>query len=240
MQTTIAERRALTEKRKPTRDWQGEIFAMLPDDCPAPTISNEKENFEQGRPGAWLSFRAAGFGQEGKTGSEILKILEDSGFKTMPASVARYGQWRESVHFGLVQDLPETSSRAELENCEPIMPLWIRPNQYGDPEAGVFYEAPNGMIFRVKVPAPTKFRLSAERREIKGDWHYVRGTAKVYGLDAYHALEHEGEHFAHLRSAGAHVDTAKGLNAQVFWTLIAHEPESFPLTGSQMLAKFED
>jgi hypothetical protein len=231
--TTVAEKLA-RRAEPPKRDWEADILPMLPADMPAPTISNGKDN---DKPNVWLTFRRP-YGDT-RPGSAFLAQLEAAGFKTLPATLAKYGDWRRTVKLGLQDDIPETSSRSELKDCEPIAPVWIVPCQHCGPDAIAFYEK-DGLTFRVSVPAPNSVGVHARRVETRGDWHFERGSGRLRFPEAWHAVTDANltpiaQVAAH---SGAYVDTEKGVSGAIYFTPFLDHAD-FPMTGAEFLAALE-
>lgn len=220
-------------------DWLQRIYSELPNDVPCPTVSNESEKAHDGRAGAWLSWRRS-YGDEW-IGSDILAKLEAAGFKPLPATLARYGQYRRSPHVGYQHELPEIYSRSPLVDSEPIAPVWIEPNQYTDPEALAYYQAPSGLVYRVSVPAPRVVYLTGRRVNYLGDWHFERGSARVHVPDAWQSITTADDETpitqVSVHTAG-YVDTEKGISGRIYFTPLMDHPD-FPLTPSAFLQRLE-
>lgn len=231
--TTVAER--IAKKNAPAeKDWEAIALPMLPPDMPAPTISN---GTDKDKPNVWLTFRRP-YGDE-RPGSAFLAELESAGFKTLPATLAKYGDWRRTVKLGLQDQIPETSSRSELVDSEPIAPIWVVPCQHCGTDAIGFYEK-DGITFRVTVPGPKGVYVHAHRVETHGDWHFERGSAKLRYPDGWHAVTDSSltpiaQVSIHSR---AYVDTEKGISGAIYFTPFLDHAD-FPMTGSQFLAALE-
>lgn len=232
----LAERAQAAQTRA---DWIRRILAELPGDVACPTISNEGERAHDGRPGAWLSFSRS-YG-ETWTGAEVLAKLEVAGFATLPATLAKYGEYRRSPHVGLQTEIPEESSRAKLADCEPIAPVWIVPEQHTGGRACAFYRSPTGLTLRVNLPIPAGCYITAEREEFKGGWHYKRGSARLRYPGAWESVAPEDDGTpatqvcAHSR---AYVDIEQGISGVIYFTPLVDHAD-FPMTAAQFLGRLE-
>lgn len=218
------------------------ILSELPAHLPAPTISNEKK---AGRLHAWVSWRSMDYAPEGEPKPrEILAALEAAGFKWLPASLAKYGSYRRSVHVGLCDELPEEYSRSKLQDCEAIAPLWLNASMgggYDSCEALAFYMSPSGIVLRVSVKGPRVFGATARRVEYRGDWYYETGSARLRYPEAWHSVTTPSDETPITQIAahsGAYRDTEKGVSACLYFTPFL-EPQDFPLSPAQFLARLE-
>lgn len=249
MTRTVADKLAALEAKRERFEQQQAaeraILEALPDDLPAPTISNTRCNFF-GTPGAFLSWHAPYFGETGPSGSEILATLEAHGFEPLPATLCRWDYYRPNPEPGAAEDIPETKRPMPallytLQDATPIAPLWIIPFQHGhgDPKARAYYRHA-GRIYQVTVAAPRAVGVYARRVESRGSWRYERGTARLIIPDAWHAIRTEsGEAVAGVSSgSGAWVDTEQGISGAIYFEPYTEQRE-FPLTPAELLAILE-
>jgi hypothetical protein len=241
MKTKMEELKARRAERATREQIEDGIIAMLPDDLPkAPTISNVHAEAHCLEPCAWLGFSGPSYDPDNKWNPvAVLESLERAGWKQMPASLCQWDDYRRSPEFGLCEAIPDKkpggfSGRAyELKDVSPIAPLWIKPEQYCQPEATVFMQAPDGRAFHVYIGLGSRHNigLTAKRLEFRGGWHYARGSAGLRFPKEWHGLEHctISEH------TRAWVDTDQGISGVIYFAPHG-EQSAWPLTASAFLA----
>jgi len=219
------------------------IIASLPDDLPmVPTISNIRSTKRKGRlePDAWLSFSAPSYDPD-KTYNPvaILTSLERGGFRLQSASLVKWDDYRRTVEIGLCEDILEEKpgcfgSTYKLNDIDPIAPVWIGPEQYGNAEMVCFMRhIATGEMYRVSIDLPGGVvGLCATRKEFRGGWHYERGTAKLRFPQSWHGLTH----CTISQHTRAYVDTEQGLSGSIYF--MPHDEQSnWPLSASEFLTE---
>lgn len=222
------ERRAAVEAR---------IYSTLPPNLAAPTISNDTDD------GAWLSWSASTFQQT--PGSVILAALEVSGFAPLPVTLCQWENWRPSPSPGTQAEIPETKRGSfghldKLTDSWPIAPLWLVPCVHTGTEAHAIYRK-DGQTYRVHVPGPRTVSLSAQRMEIRGDWYYKRGSAQLRYPTEWASIQlTDGTPILGINPRSrAYVDTEQGISGALYFELLTHEQDEFPLSPAALLVKLE-
>lgn len=212
------------------------ILRMLPPEMVSPTISNLSTRAN--RPRAWLSFSIPSYKENMPSPATIVRQLEAAGWTSHPATLVKWGSYRRSPEPGLQDNIPETSASGyTLTDSEPIAPVWVVPCQHCGPGAAFYMVGPDGNVYRVSVDLPRiACTISAEKKEPRGTWYYVRGTARLHYPEKWLALSHDGEHVAHINAhSQASVDTEQGLSGAIYWEPTVHDQADFPLLASEII-----
>ena len=224
--STIQEKRDHLEKERRKLGREEQIISMLPPDLPVSPVITIQDADKIAPGGAWLSFLRA-YGQKFHS-AEILESFERAGWQPLPVTLVKWSEYRPCPVPGADEQIPETVPGPfggyALTWSEPIAPLWVRPQQHGDCEAGAFYRGPDGFVYRIKVPGPRACGLSAKRVCLLGDWHFDRATARLHYPDGWHSV-FVGQTVVAAVSArsGAHVDTPQGMSGAVYFDLYAEQ-----------------
>jgi len=216
------------------------ICALLPESLSLPSIANLKAT---GPVNGWLSF-SPDYGTDAKAFAiSVFSELEKAGFEPLPLSLCKWGNYRRSVSPGLVADIPNEKrgcfgSTDELNDVEPIAPLYVVPCQFTGVEAVAYYRK-GEETFRVCVKAPLRAHLSCRRVEYRGGWRFD-GACTVEFPKAWHEIhgqDDDAQCVAHIsaRTAG-YRDTDQGITGVIYWQPLTEQSE-FPLTPSQFLAQ---
>lgn len=146
------------ERLKLRQYWLERVLSEVPDTVPVvPTVANESEKAFLGRsPGAWISFQD--FQKKFKS-SDILLALEAAGWKTIPASLVTWDNYRAHPEPGVVEELPQTKNNYKLIKAEPIAPVWFSYSGFTGVDAKVFYSTPKGLTIKVHVSGPRNTSL---------------------------------------------------------------------------------
>ena len=213
------------------------IMEQMPSVPRSPSIANLSDTASAYSGNGTISFSGPSYDPE-KTYSPlaVAQALEADGWTLLPATRAKYGQWRRVMMWGTVEEIPETVNRAELVDCEPALPVWVAPNQFTPCEVACWMKSPAGTIHKVTIDTPGFASISAQRVEERGRWYYARGTGKVHLPDRKRELfDKSGEQFASVRDCFCIVDTEQGISGQITWQLDRDGQSEFPLTLSQVM-----
>lgn len=205
-------------------------------ELPPPLISNESARAFFDQPGAWLTWSAPFYG-ENFTGADILRGLEAAGFTPMPATLCKWDDYRPHTEPGRLDDIPEKKGRYTLTDATPIAPLWIEVNGHTGPEARAYYRA-GDRVYKVSVPVPAGIAcVTARRIEVRGDWYYDRGSARLHFPQAWHAIGPDnGDRVAGIAAQSrAWRDTEQGISGSIYFEPYT-EQDAFPLTPAALLA----
>lgn len=215
------------------------IAAMLPDSLSIPTISNitQKEN----QPYAWLSF-SPDYGTDAKAFAiSVFVELEKAGFKPMPVSLCKWGNYRRSTSFGTVESIPSEKrgcfgSTDKLTDVDAIAPLWVEPCQFTGVEARAYYEK-DGKVFKVSVKAPLRAHLSCRRVENMGGWRFDGACSVNFPQDWHSIYAEGGDCVANIsQHTRGYRDTEQGISGTIYWQPNVEQSE-FPLTPAQFIAQ---
>lgn len=234
----------IAELEKPVNDDRAKRLAILrelPPDMESPSIANIRDKGDglEGQVAAWLSFLGPSYDPDHIYNPvAVLQTLHQHGWATCPATLVQHDDYRPSPHLGEVADIPDKEGRYTVTDLWPIVPLWVKPEQHGQPEAICYLKAPGGRVFRVAVKLPPVTAPWADRVEYKGGWNFRRGTGRLRRPENWHHIEYQGQVVAQLeRHTGAQVDTEQGVSGQIYWEPVAHEQDEFPMTAADILAE---
>ena len=97
-----------------------ELFHLLPKDLPEKPLIHIHHKYSK------LVVNGLGFTESYKSKNDpvaILESLERGGWKLIPSTLCRYGNWRPSVWWG--DDMPKHDGRYDLLDSWEIAPIWI-------------------------------------------------------------------------------------------------------------------
>lgn len=229
---TVKER--IEELKQPPPEFTDlDVLAELPEDMPAPTVSNLHKDAGQ-EESAWISFSSPSHDPEGTHDpAGILRTLEEAGFVSVPTTLVRWGDYRARPYPGTAEDAPEKRYRETLTDLWPMCPLWVSPCQHTNPAARTFYRSPSGLLLMVSVDLPRVVGVHAKRVEHRGGWRFERGTAKLHHPDAWHHVYMGDESVAGLHAkCCAQVDTEHGVSGVIYWESYV---DPFPMSPAAML-----
>jgi hypothetical protein len=105
----LQSRKLYRERQARLDDIEDRIIKSLPETLPvAPTISNIQEEVAPLEPRAWLSFSCPSYDPDNTWNPvDILKQLERGSFKTVPASLCKWDNYRHYPEFGYWDSIPD-------------------------------------------------------------------------------------------------------------------------------------
>jgi hypothetical protein len=210
------------------------VVAMLPDEVPMPCVSNLKENPGPLAESAWLSFRTQlhypSLGETPRDPVAILAALEAAGWRSHPATLCKWASWRHAPYPGLQTQMPAEKRGDKLTKSEAIVPLWFRPEQYGECAAELFMTAPDGQLFQICVEVPRVAMVHAHRVEYHGGWRF-EGPARLHFPERWQT---RADVTVSPHSRGF-VDTEQGVSGAVYF-LPRVPQEEWRVPASEFLA----
>lgn len=212
---TVAEQIDMLLNPKPEVDLTSlkiKILQDLPQDIEPPCLSNLKVKADEVN--GWCSFTRPSYDPENKYKPiAIAEALESVGWEILPASLAKYGNYRRGVHLGEPHDLPNVYSRSELKEADQILPVWVRPCQHTQPDAYFYAKTQTGLLIKVSIDVPgCGARLHARRVELLGGWHFERGTGRLHYKPQWATMF--GGMSQHSK---CYVDTEQGISGEIYW-----------------------
>ena len=220
--------------------WVVRVLSEIPENMPAPVISNESERAffgAEGEPiaGAWLSWSRFSHGSDAEAVWRICADLEAAGWWPCPMSLAAWGQWRPSPAPLPYDDLPKQRpgcSNESLTVSDPLCAGWLVLSDR-EAEFRTYYRTPGGLLMQVTIELPLPARVRAVRRETLERWHYERGSATLEYPANWDCLGLGGEQVAqaHSRSC-AYVETEQSISGVVYWEPMV---DPCPLTPAGMV-----
>lgn len=228
--STVAEQIEMILNPKPEADHRSlmvKILQELPQDIKPPVTSNVGSNYKG--VSAWLSFNGPAYDPNNTHNPlDIVKALENVGWKLLPASLAKYGNYRAAVWFGNPDQLPEQSSRAKFVSAESILPVYVRGAQHNHskPSLEMYMQTPSGFNVKVLIAIPHSLCLLNAKRAHNGEYYYyVRGTGSMSYKPTWSKL------FGGILSSRCYVDTDDGLSGELYWN---HKTE---LSASEIVSQ---
>lgn len=204
------------------------IISMMPSVlsvAEAPSISNDHDELHRGVH-AWVSF--SNF-RKPSIAVAVAEALESDGWVLQPMTLSKYGNWQAQCVCGVLNDIPHVMDRNELTQADPMMPVWLKLNQYTESEI-CFYMAKDGLICKFLLDDTVPYRMHAGTTEYRGGWRYKAGTERMVFKPEKHSLFHNDELFATMYRQFVYRMSETHLEGRVTFQLDRDEQSEFNMS----------